>query len=131
MFSRRRGSDRSFGSTKDYDVTSRSNRGRICNGSDDSKCAKVAAIAALYSGNLLEVATALRECYKDKVIVIAGDVDHRLESNPGRAKALEAAAAVKGVAIFPEPSAEQRDGDMTDFNDLGRTQPEVRLCRDS
>src|SRR5262245_17375796 len=28
--------------------------------------------------------------------------DHRLENNPGRARALEAAAAVNGVAIFPE-----------------------------
>jgi phage/plasmid primase-like uncharacterized protein len=52
-------------------------------------------------------------------------VDHRLENNPGRAKALEAAAAVNGVAIFPGLSAEQREQGMTDFNDLGRTQPEA------
>jgi len=52
--------------------------------------------------------------------MIAGDDDHKLENNPGRAKALEAAAAVNGVAIFPELSAEQREHGMTDFNDLGR-----------
>ena len=82
-------------------------------------------IAAFDSGNLLAVATALRERYKDKPIIIAGDDDHRLENNPGRAKALEAAAAIDGVAIFPELSAEQREQRMTDFNDLGRAQPEV------
>ena len=90
-----------------------------------AKHAKVAAIAAFDSGNLLAVATSIRERYKDKQIIIAGDDDHRLENNPGRAKALEAAAAVNAVAIFPELSAEQREQGMTDFNDLGRTQPEV------
>src|ERR1700751_1679522 len=56
---------------------------------------------------------------------IAGDDDHKLENNPGRVKALEAAAAVNGVAIFPLLSVEQREQGMTDFNDLGRAQPEV------
>jgi putative DNA primase/helicase len=90
-----------------------------------AKHAKVAAIAAFDSGNLLEVATVLRERYKDKQIIVAGDDDHRLENNPGRAKALEAAAAVNGVAIFPEFSTEQREQGLTDFNDLGRAQPEI------
>jgi putative DNA primase/helicase len=90
-----------------------------------AKHAKVAAIATFDSGNLLEVAVTLRERYKDKQIIIAGDDDHRLENNPGRAKALEAAAAVKGVAIFPALSAEQREQGLTDFNDLGRVQPEI------
>ena len=40
--------------------------------------------------------------WPDKGIMIAGDDDHKLENNPGRVKALEAAAAVNGVAIFPE-----------------------------
>jgi hypothetical protein len=85
----------------------------------------VPAVAAFDSGNLLAVATALHERWPDKGIMIAGDDDHKLENNPGRVKALEAAAAVNGVAIFPELSAEQRDQGMTDFNDLGRAQPEV------
>ena len=42
------------------------------------------------------------------MIVIAGDDDHRIENNPGRDKALAAAEAVAGVAIFPNFSAEQR-----------------------
>jgi putative DNA primase/helicase len=56
--------------------------------------------------------------------VIAGDDDHRLENNPGRTKALEAAAAVKGVAVFPELSVEQKER-MTDFNDLASQNPEI------
>jgi putative DNA primase/helicase len=90
-----------------------------------AKHAKVAAIAAFDSGNLLAVATALRERYKDKPIIIAGDDDHRLENNPGREKAIEAAAAVKGVAVFPKLSAEQQEHGLTDFNDLGRAHPEI------
>jgi putative DNA primase/helicase len=85
----------------------------------------VCVLAAFDSGNLLAVATALRERHRDKVIVIAGDDDHRLENNPGRTKALEAAAAVKGVAIFPQLSAEQKERGMTDFNDLASQTPEI------
>jgi phage/plasmid primase-like uncharacterized protein len=90
-----------------------------------AKYGNVPAVAAFDSGNLLAVATALHERWPDKGIMIAGDDDHKLENNPGRVKALEAAAAVDGVTIFPELSAEQREQGMTDFNDLGRAQPEV------
>ena len=69
--------------------------------------------------------TALHERWPGKGIMIVGDDDHKLENNPGRVKALEAAAAINGVAIFPELSADQREQGMTDFNDLGRAQPEV------
>jgi putative DNA primase/helicase len=68
---------------------------------------------------------ALRERYKDKQIIIAGDDDHRLGNNPGRTKALEAAAAIKGLAVFPQLTPQQREEGMTDFNGLGRAQPEV------
>jgi phage/plasmid primase-like uncharacterized protein len=57
--------------------------------------------------------------------VIGGDDDHRLENNPGRTKALEAAAAVKGVAIFPQLNTEQKERGMTDFNDLASQNPEI------
>jgi hypothetical protein len=50
----------------------------------------------------LAVATALREQHKGKVIVIAGDDDHRLETNPGRTKALEAAAAIERASVARE-----------------------------
>jgi putative DNA primase/helicase len=83
-----------------------------------AKYGHVPAIAAFDAGNLLAVATALHERWPDKGIMIAGDDDHKLENNPGRVKAIEAAAAVGGLAIFPNLTAEQREKGMTDFNDL-------------
>jgi putative DNA primase/helicase len=83
-----------------------------------AKYGKAPAVAAFDSGNLLAVATALYERWPDKRIMIAGDDDHELENNPGRVKALEAALAVNGMAIFPNLTAEQREKGMTDFNDL-------------
>jgi phage/plasmid primase-like uncharacterized protein len=44
---------------------------------------------------------------------------------PGLDKALAAAEAVAGVAIFPNFSAEQRAKGLTDFNDLAIQNPEV------
>jgi putative DNA primase/helicase len=86
---------------------------------------KVPTLAAYDSGNLLSVATALHQRYPDKTIVIAGDDDHRAENNSGREKALAAAEAAAGVAIFPSLSAEQRGKGFTDFNDLGIQNPEI------
>jgi putative DNA primase/helicase len=86
---------------------------------------KVPTLAAYDSGNLLSVATSIRERWSDKAIVIAGDDDHRIENNPGRDKARAAAEAVAGVAIFPNFTAEQRAKGFTDFNDLGTQNPEL------
>ncbi|WP_419590338.1 DUF5710 domain-containing protein, partial [Thiolapillus sp.] len=62
-------------------------------------------IAAFDSGNLPAVARALHGKFPDKPVVIAGDDDRHLEVtqgiNPGRVKALEAAKAAGGKAIFP------------------------------
>ena len=62
-------------------------------------------VAAFDSGNLPAVAQALHEKFPDKPVVIAGDDDRHLEAaqgiNPGKVKALEAAKAVGGKAIFP------------------------------
>ncbi|MER2511757.1 MAG: zincin-like metallopeptidase domain-containing protein [Nitrosomonas ureae] len=80
-------------------------------------------IAAFDSGNLSKVAQDLHEKYPHKPIIIAGDDDHHLEStlgkNPGKEKALEAAALVNGAAVFPvfapgEPDSKK----LNDFNDL-------------
>jgi putative DNA primase/helicase len=81
-------------------------------------------IAAFDSGNLSKVAQDLHEKYPHKPIVIAGDDDHHLEStlgkNPGKEKALEAAALVNGSAVFPvfASSNEQISKKLNDFNDL-------------
>jgi antirestriction protein ArdC/phage/plasmid primase-like uncharacterized protein len=90
-----------------------------------AKCGDVAAVAAFDSGNLLAVATALHERWPDKRIMIAGDDDHRLENNPGRVKALEAALAAHGMVVFPNLTAEQREKGLTDFNDLALENPQL------
>ncbi len=80
-------------------------------------------IAAFDSGNLPKVTQDLHHKYPHKPIVIAGDDDHHLEStlgkNPGKEKALEAAALVNGVAVFPVfAPGEQDSKKLNDFNDL-------------
>ena len=57
--------------------------------------------------------------------MVAGDDDHGSQNNPGREKALAAAEAVAGVAIFPNLTAEQRSRGFTDFNDLASQNPEL------
>jgi len=88
---------------------------------------------AVDSGNLVVVAKALRERYPDAQMVICGDDDrfqrctvtwtkegeyikgHEVP-NAGREKALEAATAVGGRAVFPE--FDEGDWKGTDFNDI-------------
>ena len=58
--------------------------------------------------------------------MIAGDDDHRLENNPGRTKAMEAAMAIpQGMVVFPNATAEQREKGLTDFNDLALQNPRL------
>ena len=65
-----------------------------------------ATVAAFDSGNLMAVATALKDKYPDKAVIIAGDDDLHLlnhpnvRANPGREKAEKAAQAVGGKAVF-------------------------------
>ena len=115
----------SGGTAEDSHVAGCGNRGGLRDGRDDREIAKVAGIAAFDSGNPLSVARSLHERWPDKAIFIAGDDDHRLENNPGREKALAAAEAVAGVAIFPNFSAEQRAKGLTDFNYLAIQNPEL------
>ncbi|MGH8435873.1 MAG: PriCT-2 domain-containing protein [Pseudomonas sp.] len=56
---------------------------------------------AIDSGNLLPVAKALRGLHPAVSIIIGGDDDPAVKGNPGRAKALAAAEAVDGFAVFP------------------------------
>lgn len=82
-------------------------------------------IAAFDSSNLVPVAKSLKEKFPEKSFVIAGDDDKYLEKtdnkNPGKEKAIEAAEAVNGKAVFPIFAPGENDGsnkEMTDFNDL-------------
>jgi putative DNA primase/helicase len=57
---------------------------------------------AFDAGNLKPVCEALRRLYPDARLVVCGDDDHANPKNPGRAKAQAAAAAVGGVALWPD-----------------------------
>ena len=83
-------------------------------------------VAVAFSSNNLEpVATAFRERYPDRPLVIAGDNDHRKpleldgqgrpKPNVGREKAEAAAAAVDGTAMLPAFDPADKG---TDWNDL-------------
>lgn len=84
-----------------------------------------ATVAAFDAGNLVPVAQAMRRAMPDKPIIIAGDDDLHLEKvgkpNVGREKAMEAAAAVGGKAVFPRFAEGEREANpkaFTDFNDM-------------
>jgi phage/plasmid primase-like uncharacterized protein/antirestriction protein ArdC len=80
-------------------------------------------VAAMDSGNLSPVAREMRKAFPEKAIVICGDDDKNLVNNPkigkniGKEKALEAARAVGGNAVFPI-FPKGADNRLSDFNDL-------------
>ena len=73
---------------------------------------------AFDAGNLTHIAKALRKLYPAALLVVCGDDDvqtfARTGNNPGRDKAMAAARAVRGLAVFPEPLP----NGGSDFNDL-------------
>jgi phage/plasmid primase-like uncharacterized protein len=75
-----------------------------------------ATVCAMYCGNILPVAQALRKKYPQRNFIFAADNDRFTASNPGVEKATAAAKAVKGALAIPEFSDSDNDG--TDFNDL-------------
>lgn len=81
---------------------------------------KTPVIAAFSSGNLEEVARAIRSRLPKAEIIICGDDDRGTEAkqgrNPGKEKAIAAAKAVNGRAVFPVFPPGKNQG--TDFNDL-------------
>jgi len=84
-----------------------------------------ATISAFDAGNLEPVARALQDQFPDKPIIIMGDDDKYLEMtqgvNPGKTKAMEAAKAVNGVALFPIFAPGEQTVNpkaFSDFNDL-------------
>jgi putative DNA primase/helicase len=76
-----------------------------------------AVVVAFDAGNLLPVATALREKNPFAAIIICADDDVDVEGNPGLTKAKEAARAIGASLAIPDFGVE-RLADCTDFNDL-------------
>jgi putative DNA primase/helicase len=93
---------------------------------------RIAVVAGFDSGNLPEVAKALRTRFPRMPLVVAGDNDARLLQRPpyknvGLEKAQAAAEAVKGIAvtpIFPPGTSPER----TDYNDLATLGPSQRAA---
>ena len=77
-----------------------------------------AVAVAFNSGNLLQVAKALRSKYPCIDLVIAADDDWQTPGNPGLVAATEAARQVGGLLARPDFTGLQRDPKDTDFNDL-------------
>lgn len=73
---------------------------------------------AMNAGNLLPVATALRERYGQTFeLVIAGDDDRQTDGNPGRSAAEDAARATGALVTFPDWPADA-PLELSDLNDL-------------
>lgn len=66
------------------------------------------------SGNLVRIAQVFRGFYPQKPMIICGDDDVQNTHNAGRAKAIEAGAAINATVVFP--AADGFTG--KDFNDL-------------
>ena len=75
---------------------------------------------AFDAGNLLHVATAIKNAYRRVRILVCADDDYRTDGNPGITAAQAAAHAVDGAWVAPV-FADERPADKkgpTDFNDL-------------
>lgn len=81
-------------------------------------------IASFQDGNLEKIARLFHTRYPEKTIVIMGDDDRHLTEqgkiNSGREKALAAAKATNGIAIFPNFNEQEKGREFTDFADLYR-----------
>lgn len=93
------------------------------------------------AGNLERVAALYRERYPSRLLVIAGDNDHRKEQeidertqqpkvNVGKTKALETAAAVGGFALLPAFAASDKGSDWNDLRKLKGRDEQLDQLRD-
>lgn len=74
-------------------------------------------ICAFNAGNLMPVAIAVCGKWPSAEIIICGDDDRLAETNTGRTKANEAAAACGGLVAFPS-FPDNAPESLSDFNDL-------------
>ena len=77
-----------------------------------------AVAVAFNAGNLMHVAQAMRQRYKQATLILCADNDQWTEGNPGLTKAMEAATAVDALLAVPDFSGCDMSSRPTDFNDL-------------
>lgn len=75
-------------------------------------------VAAFNAANVEHVGKTLQEKYPNKPVLIVGDDDRHLQTNPGRRCAERAARELGGKAVFPLFAPKEQDDKLTDFNDL-------------
>jgi putative DNA primase/helicase len=75
---------------------------------------------AMNCGNLKPVALAVRARFPDADIIICGDDDRHTEGNPGRTKAIDAAAVIGGRVTFPTFAPDETGSDFNDLANLRR-----------
>ena len=68
-------------------------------------------------GNLLAVATTMREKFPELTLILCADDDYKVDGNPGLTRATEAAQQVNGLLAVPKFDANRPDK-KTDFNDM-------------
>lgn len=72
---------------------------------------------AFNAGNLLAVATIMREKFPELTLILCADDDFRVDGNPGLSKATEAARRVNALLAVPKFDVNRPDN-KTDFNDM-------------
>jgi putative DNA primase/helicase len=77
-------------------------------------------VCAINCGNLMEVASAVREQWPQREIVVATDNDQFTEGNSGVTKGTAAAKAIRAKLAVPQ--FENTVSSPTDFNDLARAE---------
>ncbi len=78
-----------------------------------SRATGYAVCVCFSAGNLLSVTVTLKQRYSTAILIVAGDDDLEKQVNIGRLKAIEAAQAVSGAAVFAKGGG--------DFNDLEKS----------
>ena len=78
-------------------------------------------VVAFDAGNLKPVALAMRRKYPDARIVIGADNDQWTKSNPGQAKAQQAALAIGGAQVVSPLIPDDDDARRTDWDDVARS----------
>lgn len=74
---------------------------------------------AFTAGNLLAVATAMRDKFPTLSLIVCADDDYQTEGNPGISKATEAARSVGGLVAVPDFGTDRPDK-ASDFNDMAQ-----------
>lgn len=75
-------------------------------------------VVCFNAGNLMTVASDIRQAYRRHRLIICADNDHRTPGNPGLTKGAAAATQCYGELVNPEFEPYQKGSDFNDFGEL-------------